>query len=385
MNVNEGETAKFTLKVSGKPKPAVKWFKEEEEIVITTTEIYEVIEEEDTVILVIKSAKTEHSGNYSAQLINEAGQVASNKATLTVNKAPVFVKVPDEVPPTNKEESIRLECTVEAFPKPNVNWFINGKELTAKDGVQIEKDVNNNKYALTIPKANPTAHSGLVTIKATNAIGSAQHELTLSILDVPKITGKVENVSVNEGMDAEFVAKFVSNPAPSKITWFKNDAEELVPGESVQVSSTNDTATLKLINCKSADTGSSYLVKIANALGEASSNKATLNVSSGPVFVQEPASLKVVKEKEAKFECIVKSNPKPNVIWMLNEKEFTNKDGVRIEKDAAKDKYTLIIPKATQAHIGNITVKATNEFGSAERTCQLDVLDGPKVAGKLGM
>jgi len=84
VTVSEGQEAKFVIKIAGgKPKPAVKWFKEEEEIVIT--EIYEIVEIEDTVTLVIKSAKPEHSGNYFAQLINEAGQINSNKASLTVN------------------------------------------------------------------------------------------------------------------------------------------------------------------------------------------------------------------------------------------------------------------------------------------------------------
>ena len=48
--------------------------------------------------------------------------------------------------------------------------------------MQIEKDVNNNKYALIIPKANPSVHSGVITIKATNPIGSIQHELNINIL-----------------------------------------------------------------------------------------------------------------------------------------------------------------------------------------------------------
>ena len=60
--------------------------------------------------------------------------------------------------------------------------LINGKELTTKDGVQIEKDVNNNRYALVIPKANPTVHAGQITIKAANNIATATHELTLHIL-----------------------------------------------------------------------------------------------------------------------------------------------------------------------------------------------------------
>ena len=43
VTVNEGDNATFNLKFNGKPKPSIKWFKEEEEIIITE-ESYEVIE-----------------------------------------------------------------------------------------------------------------------------------------------------------------------------------------------------------------------------------------------------------------------------------------------------------------------------------------------------
>ena len=64
------------------------------------------------------------------------------------------------------------------------NRLINGKELTNKDGVTIEKDVANNKYSLAIPKVNPSVHSGVIIIKATNPIGSAQHEINMNILGI---------------------------------------------------------------------------------------------------------------------------------------------------------------------------------------------------------
>jgi hypothetical protein len=86
VTVNEGQEAKFVIRITGgKPKPTVKWFKEEEEIVTTTVETYEVIEIEDTVTLIIKNAKPENAGNYSAQIVNEAGQINTNKAQLIVN------------------------------------------------------------------------------------------------------------------------------------------------------------------------------------------------------------------------------------------------------------------------------------------------------------
>lgn len=86
VTVAEGQEAKFVVKIAGgKPKPAIKWFREEEEIT-TTVETYEVVEIEDTVTLIIKSAKPENAGNYFAQLINEAGTISTNKAQLIVNR-----------------------------------------------------------------------------------------------------------------------------------------------------------------------------------------------------------------------------------------------------------------------------------------------------------
>ena len=124
-------------------------------------------------------------------------------------------------------------------------------------------------------------------------------------------------------------------------------------------------------------------IKISNDIGEITSNKAVLNISCGPAFILAPSDQNVLKEKEAKFECIVKSNPKPNVIWILNEKEMSAKDGVRIEKDLNKDKYSLTIPKVLANHIGTYTVKAINEFGTNEKQCILNVSELPKILTKL--
>ena len=83
----EGSIDERKLEFFKRTKISLKKFKDEEEIVITTEteESYEIIESEDTVTLILKSAKPEQSGNYFAQLTNEAGQANSNKAVLTVN------------------------------------------------------------------------------------------------------------------------------------------------------------------------------------------------------------------------------------------------------------------------------------------------------------
>lgn len=53
--------------------------------------------------------------------------------------------------------------------------------MTAKDGVQIAKDADNNTYTLTLPKLAAT-HNGTVTVKATNVVGSVTHEFNIMIL-----------------------------------------------------------------------------------------------------------------------------------------------------------------------------------------------------------
>ena len=140
---------------------------------------------------------------------------------------------------------------------------------------------------------------------------------------------------------------------------------------------------MNLKDNKLSDSGTTYSVKITNSMGEALSNKAKLNVSAGPVFVEPPTDKSVLRDKEVRFECIVRSNPKPTVSWYFNEKELTLKDGVRIEKDVSKDKYSLVIPKCADKNVGTFTVKAINEFGSDEKQCKLDLLDLPKITNKL--
>lgn len=122
VTVNEGQDASFTVKFSGKPKPSVKWFKEDEELVIDN-DLIELKDLEDSNILVIKSAKLNNAGNYYVQLSNEVTSVNSNKAQLIVNKAPSFIKVPEPLEPLNKDSSVSIEYYIEGTPKPAVNWY----------------------------------------------------------------------------------------------------------------------------------------------------------------------------------------------------------------------------------------------------------------------
>ncbi len=188
---------------------------------------------------------------------------------------------------------------------------------------------------------------------------------------------------MNEGEEATFTCQFIANPLPDSVQWIKNDREEMLISETTLIQTTETSTTMTLRDAKLADNNATFSAKITNGLGETESNKAKLNVSSGPAFIEEPKDRGVLRDKEARFECIVTSNPKPTVSWFFNGKELAIKDGVKIEKDVANDKYSLVIPKIAEKNVGTYTVKATNEFGSEERLCKLDILDLPKILNKL--
>ncbi len=71
------------------------------------------------------------------------------------------------------------------------------------------------------------------------------NNISIIYLDAPKMSAKLENVSINEGQDAEFNAKFISNPAPFSVTWFKNEKDEVTVSETVAITSTENTSQLK--------------------------------------------------------------------------------------------------------------------------------------------
>ena len=94
---------------------------------------------------------------------------------------PVFIKNIESHEPVKKDSSVKFECIIDAFPKPLVSWLINGKEVSTKDGVQIEKDSDNNRYSLSIPKVISASHSGQITVKASNSLGLIQQDTILKV------------------------------------------------------------------------------------------------------------------------------------------------------------------------------------------------------------
>lgn len=66
---------------------------------------------------------------------------------------PKFIKEPSSKRVFRDTEA-RFEALVQSQSKVTVAWKVNGNVLSTKQGVKFEKDVQANRYALIVPRAN---------------------------------------------------------------------------------------------------------------------------------------------------------------------------------------------------------------------------------------
>ncbi len=91
---------------------------------------------------------------------------------------PKFISGPSDITVTQYQEA-RFECVIDALPKANLVWLLNGKEIT-KDDVKFEVNEQTSTYYYIIPKVL-TTHGGVYTIKATNDVGENEYKFKLDV------------------------------------------------------------------------------------------------------------------------------------------------------------------------------------------------------------
>lgn len=100
--VEENEEVVLTVKVTGIPKPVVRWFANDKQIIPTSETIIQ--EDEEVVTLVIKKMKPEYIGPITCEAHNELGVISTN----TVLDFPGNFFQPF---------NLKLRCSVYAFSK----------------------------------------------------------------------------------------------------------------------------------------------------------------------------------------------------------------------------------------------------------------------------
>ena len=116
---------KMPIEVEGSPAPELKWYKDGQ-MIIESERVKIVKESDDTFALLIERVTIEDSGSYSVVASNALGQM-SEFWQLVANAPPSFIQELLKHREVDEGETITFEVKTEGKPKPNVAWYVSGK------------------------------------------------------------------------------------------------------------------------------------------------------------------------------------------------------------------------------------------------------------------
>ncbi len=327
-NMPPGSSIILSVRATGVPAPTYQWRKDGNNIAGATNQD-----------LAVNNVTANDAGSYTVVVTNSAGSVTSDPAILTVAaaaSAPAITTQPSGQPNMPPGSSIILSVRATGVPAPTYQW--------RKDGNNIAGATNQN-----LAVNNVTANdAGSYTVVVTNSAGSVTSDpavLTVAVAaSAPAITTQPTDRSVAVGGSVTFTAAASGNPAPT-FQWRKD-------GNNI-AGATN--ATFTIASATAGDAGS-YTVVATNSAGSATSNSATLTVTTtdvAPEITSSPSGQIAALGSAVTFTVAATGRPAPTFQW--------RKDGNTI---AGATNATFTITSVTLNDVGHYSATATNSLGT---------------------
>ncbi|XP_053107711.1 myosin light chain kinase, smooth muscle isoform X2 [Hemicordylus capensis] len=316
--------------------------------------------------------------------------VGFKKSIIEVKREPQGIPPQFESRPQSQEalegEEVVFRCKVSGRPKANVEWFKEGAQIEAGDGVQIYEE--DGIHCLCLKKTN-LENSGSYCCTASNASGQASTRWILTVRRpkvkeiAPHFSSVLESCSVSEGQDFVLHCSVEGTPVP-QITWLLNDR----PIQYAHSVFEDWNAKLTVQDALPEDDGV-YTCLAENSAGRAScsaqvtvkekksknkleiAHPAPANTTFAPVFLKGLTDLKVMDGSQVIMTVEVSANPPPEIIWLHNGKEIQETEDFHFEKKG--DEYSLYIQEVFPEDTGKYTCEAWNDLGETQTQATLTV------------
>ncbi|XP_053616354.1 hemicentin-1-like [Plodia interpunctella] len=253
---------------------------------------------------------------------------------------------------------LKFTCKVKGYPEPTVIW----EHVESGTKINSEFSVIEPPYDYMSTMRVNIKRSGTYRCKAsTNGVdASGIMEVTVKHpIERPVINKGITKVNIIEGSDVKLTCNLLSGKANTSITWrdFHADSD----GYSLYTS--GDKSTLVLHKVK-RDQAGSVRCEARNTAGS-DHHYVRLNVEYPPTIRKDKRSV-ILKEGASKtLYCTTEGNPKPHVIWTLNDKIVVSNKDHHIYRD-----YSLKI-KPIGENSGNYTCQARNKLGTDKNTIEV--------------
>ncbi|XP_040537838.1 leucine-rich repeats and immunoglobulin-like domains protein 1 isoform X4 [Gallus gallus] len=214
---------------------------------------------EYTTILHLRHVTFAHEGRYQCIITNHFGSTYSNKARLTVNVLPSFIKTPHDIT-SRTGTTARLECAAEGHPPPQIAWQKDGgTDFPAARERRMHVMPDDDVFFITDVKIEDM---GVYSCTAQNSAGSVLANATLTVLETPSLIHPLEDHVVSVGETVALQCKATGSPPP-RITWLKGD-QPLIVTERHHFTSGNQLLVVR--NVVLEDAGK-YTCEMSNTLG----------------------------------------------------------------------------------------------------------------------
>lgn len=171
------EDVTLSIKLECVPAPEIHWYKGTEEI-SATDKHYLISKDGDTYMMKISGAVTTDSSKYSVKAKNIHGTTDCD-VKVDVHCAPKILKPLGDVTATEEDKNVELNLKMQAYPKPQIKWFLDEMEISEKstEYTRIEEE---DGLKLVIKEVTSEL-SGKYTCKLVNEHGEIETSAKLTV------------------------------------------------------------------------------------------------------------------------------------------------------------------------------------------------------------
>lgn len=350
----------------------VTWMRKSE--VIKESSKYSIVDEGTIKKLIVKKCTTKDISEYTAAVTN-----VKTSSKLRVEVIEVAPKINPDTPKkykVRKGEDVEIVVKFSSTPKPNDEWTVNGHVVTKSK--RVVPSIDEESAILTIRKIQEE-DVGDYTLKLVNNVGEASIEINVVIVQVPSAPGAPEPLEITENSVTLHWKKPDSN-GNSPIVEYILEHQEKTETTWTKIAETIKETTHKVTKL-TTNKEYTFRVTAANEAGPGETSptspyiKITKPSAAEPPIILEPLKSVVVGLGETvSLTCVIGGTPAPEITWLRNGEIF---EDINITYENRVSKYT--ITRTTETSSASFTVKAKNDIGTAETTCELKVQEPPKI------
>ncbi|XP_055490066.1 peroxidasin homolog isoform X2 [Leucoraja erinacea] len=357
VHVALGNTAYFTCRAEGNPKPKIVWLHNNNELHMKNDIRLNLL---DDGTLMIHNTQESDQGTYQCMAKNVVGEATTQGVLLRYFGTPT--KPSFVIQPRNTEvlvgSSITLECSATGHPQPRVTWTKGNGELLPTHS----RYHTTSSGGLFIRNVTLQDH-GQFICHASNNQDSIQSSASIIVQAPPKFTVVPKDQVIIEGHTVDFECVAEGNPTPV-IAWTKAGGQ--LPNDRRHA--VLPTGTLRIVEVAAHHQGQ-YECQAINVV-QVKRVRVQLKVQPKviPVFTDVPKDVTAEVGQDVKITCSAQGEPHPTITW--------TKDGVQITdsgKFHVNTEGTLAIRDVGLADEGRYECAARNTIGQAATNMLLKV------------